>query len=350
MLTLRPATPADAAAFSALAARLFRETFDGAFVAADFEAFLAASFTPARQTAEIVDPATSSWLAEADGELVGYFQLRNMELPALVVSRAGTALRLWRFYLDRRFHGDGNGLALLAGARREALARGADLLWLSVWEGNTRARRFYEKSGFEDVGESSFALGASVNRDRLLVLPLARPAVTIRHALPADAAALSALARRTFFETFHGDNNPDDLALYLSGAYTEDKQRSEILDPEWSTLVAHGGGELAAFAQLRSGAPPPAVTTDQPIEIYRFYVDRQWKGQGLAQRLMAACFEETRRRGAASVWLGVWEKNPRAIAFYAKCGFVDVGSHTFVVGTDPQTDRVMVRPLEPASS
>ena len=86
---------------------------------------------------------------------------------------------------------------------------------------------------------------------------------------------------------------------------------------------------------------PPGAS----IELHRFYLDRAAHGSGLAQRLMQASLAAAARQGAAVVWLGVWERNPRAIRFYERIGFADVGSQTFVVGTDRQTDRVMWMPV-----
>jgi ribosomal protein S18 acetylase RimI-like enzyme len=77
----------------------------------------------------------------------------------------------------------------------------------------------------------------------------------------------------------------------------------------------------------------------------RFYVDPIRHGHGIAQTLMDAVLTTARADAAHTIWLGVWERNPRAIAFYRKCGFEDVGSHPFLVGTDLQTDRVMTRAL-----
>ena len=95
------------------------------------------------------------------------------------------------------------------------------------------------------------------------------------------------------------------------------------------------------YAQLREGKVPDCVSRDGAIELWRFYVLRDWHGQGIAQALMARVRAEAVARGAATLWLGVWEQNPRAQAFYRKCGFVDVGDHVFLFGTDPQRDRVM---------
>lgn len=169
---------------------------------------------------------------------------------------------------------------------------------------------------------------------------------TIRRATPDDAPALAELAARTFTEAFGADNRPEDLALHLATAYGPAQQGRELADATLITLVADDQGTLVAFAQLRLGTPPAAVRGAAPIELMRFYLAAAWHGRGLAQRLMASVVDAATAAGARTLWLGVWERNPRAIAFYRKTGYVDVGSHVFVVGTDPQTDRLMVRPLE----
>jgi ribosomal protein S18 acetylase RimI-like enzyme len=95
------------------------------------------------------------------------------------------------------------------------------------------------------------------------------------------------------------------------------------------------------FGQLRAGAAPAGVGGRSPREIYRLYVAEAWHGRGVAQPLMRRLIEQALGSGADGVWLGVWEHNPRAIAFYRKSGFVEVGEHTFVLGTDRQRDLVM---------
>jgi GNAT superfamily N-acetyltransferase len=168
---------------------------------------------------------------------------------------------------------------------------------------------------------------------------------TIRRATLADAPALAELAARTFRDAFGADNRPEDLAMHLAAAYGVPQQTRELADPTMTTLVAEHAGALVAFAQLRQGEPPGCVTGAAPIELQRFYVAHQWHGRGLAQALMREVLDAARGIGAATLWLGVWERNPRAIAFYGKAGYTEVGTHTFRVGTDPQVDRILVRPL-----
>ena len=167
----------------------------------------------------------------------------------------------------------------------------------------------------------------------------------IRRAVPADAEELARFAARTFSETFGGENTPEDLALHVSKTYGPAQQGAELRDPAMTTLLAEVEGRLAGYAQIRVGPVPSPVSGDAPIELLRFYVDAPWQGQGLARRLMAAVEEEALRRGARTLWLGVWERNARAQAFYRKCGFVDVGEQLFMLGTDRQRDRVMSRAL-----
>jgi ribosomal protein S18 acetylase RimI-like enzyme len=101
---------------------------------------------------------------------------------------------------------------------------------------------------------------------------------------------------------------------------------------------------------LRWGTAPACVVARRPAEVQRIYVDRPWHGRGVAQALMAAMLEHARNGGADRVWLGVWEQNLRARAFYRRAGFADVGDHAFRLGDEVQRDRVMVRdPVDDAT-
>ena len=184
-------------------------------------------------------------------------------------------------------------------------------------------------------------------------------ALAIRNATAADAGALSAFAAKVFHDTFAPDNDPMDMHVYLSDAFTPEKQAAEIADASCVCLIAEVGETLAGYALLRLEAldprepgelaaelrvkQPVEQPRDRPVELQRFYLDHAWHGRGVAPQLMAACIDAARARGAASLWLGVWERNARAIRFYQKHGFTDIGSQVFRLGTDLQTDRVMSR-------
>jgi diamine N-acetyltransferase len=174
---------------------------------------------------------------------------------------------------------------------------------------------------------------------------LAELDLTIRHGTPADAKALADFGARAFRDAFGADNRPSDMALYVGRTYGVSQQEAELTNPEIATLLAEVDGQLAGYAQLRANSAPDCVMDMAPIELWRFYVAEAWHGRGVARALMNRVETEARGRGARTLWLAVWERNERAKAFYRKCGFTDVGSQHFVLGTDVQNDRIMVRSL-----
>jgi ribosomal protein S18 acetylase RimI-like enzyme len=163
----------------------------------------------------------------------------------------------------------------------------------------------------------------------------------IRVATPADAATLAAISLKTFVDTFAPHNTAADMESYTSAAFGEAKQRSEIEREGSITLLCEEDGDAIAYAQIRH--TPGAPHGD--VEIARFYVDQRHHGHGIAQTLMDAVETHAQKLGATRLWLGVWEHNLRAIAFYRKRGFAQCGAHPFLLGTDLQTDWVMNRPL-----
>ena len=163
----------------------------------------------------------------------------------------------------------------------------------------------------------------------------------------ADAPALAAFGARVFAATFGTENDPRDMEAYLAATYGEARQRAELEAEGNSFVIAESDDELAGYAFVRRAPLDVDGFRDEPrsVELVRFYVDPRWHGQGVARGLMDAVVSEARARGAALLWLGVWERNPRAIRFYEKQGFRDVGHHDFVLGRDVQTDRLMAREL-----
>jgi diamine N-acetyltransferase len=168
----------------------------------------------------------------------------------------------------------------------------------------------------------------------------------VRPAVAADASELSELAERTFRDAFSDLNTPENMDLHCAAAFSPAAQAAEIANPAIHTVVAESTGRLVAFAQVHLHSEPPAFVSVSPsVELHRIYVDQAFHGTGLARALMAYALEKAEEQGAAAVWLGVWEHNPRAIRFYQRLGFAEVGDHVFVVGTDPQRDLVMIRIL-----
>jgi len=168
--------------------------------------------------------------------------------------------------------------------------------------------------------------------------------VTIRQASIADAALLAEIGGRTFSDTFAADNTPEDMESYLASAFSPAIQAAELADPQILFFIAETGGKVAGYAKLRtSGSAPSSVRGTNAVEIVRLYVDKDHQGHGIGAALIDQCFISAKAVGANRVWLGVWERNDKAQAFYRKCGFREVGSQTFMLGKDQQTDVVMER-------
>ena len=165
---------------------------------------------------------------------------------------------------------------------------------------------------------------------------------SIRRADVRDAATLAELAEATFRDAFAADNTAQDMELHCARHFGPLIQRRELADPDVVTLLAEDSGSAAGFVQLRWQAPPSFVDSQRSVEIWRFYVRRAWHGLGVARELMAETLRWAQAQRADIVWLGVWERNPRAIAFYRKAGFEARGHKLFQVGSDPQRDIVMV--------
>jgi diamine N-acetyltransferase len=172
----------------------------------------------------------------------------------------------------------------------------------------------------------------------------------IRLGVVSDAAQLAQFAARAFAETFGKDNRPEDLQAHLTHSYGVEQQSKELADPNTMTLLVHHGDDLVGYAQIRHKTPPACVVHQQPMELHRFYIDKSAQGSGLAKTLMDAVKTMAHEAQAMHLWLCVWERNPRAIAFYTKVGFIDVGSTDFYVGPDCQTDRVLVANVDVAHS
>ena len=168
MTTYRNAAVADAAAIDRLFRASFAATFGHLYAPQDLAAFFA-SCTPEAWRAELTDPVVAYRLAERDGELVGYAKLGPLKLPA---TPSGPAAELNQLYLAEEAKGTGVAAELMAWVLATARARGAGELFLSVYVDNHRAKRFYARYGFEDVGSYRFLVGSHVDEDRLMRLQL----------------------------------------------------------------------------------------------------------------------------------------------------------------------------------
>lgn len=134
---------------------------------------------------------------------------------------------------------------------------------------------------------------------------------------------------------------PANMDLHCEKNFGPDIQAREIADRGLATTLALEGGQLVGFTQVVLARPHPAVDAKRPAELNRIYVTADRHGKGIAQALMKAAFASARAAGADCLWLGVWEHNPKAMAFYRKFDFEIVGSQAFMLGLERQRDLVM---------
>ena len=167
--------------------------------------------------------------------------------------------------------------------------------------------------------------------------------VTIRQANSDDASLLADLGARTFHETFAADNTSENMAAYLASNFSVAQQSAELAHPVSTFLIAEVDRVAVGYAKLHAGQPPKDIEGARPIELVRLYVSSEWLGRGIGEALMRACLAEARNAGHETLWLGVWERNARAQAFYVKWDFRTVGEHTFQLGADSQRDILMER-------
>jgi hydroxymethylpyrimidine pyrophosphatase-like HAD family hydrolase/GNAT superfamily N-acetyltransferase len=170
--------------------------------------------------------------------------------------------------------------------------------------------------------------------------------LTVRCAGADDAGRLAEIGAETFADTFAADNTPGNMAAYLAEQFGPQIQARELADPQTVFLIAESGGDAAGYARLKFGAAPDSIPGKKPVEIVRFYARKAWIGKGVGSQLMLASLAEAERAGCDTVWLDVWERNPRAIAFYRKWGFRESGTQAFRLGEDVQHDLLMARPVD----
>lgn len=169
------------------------------------------------------------------------------------------------------------------------------------------------------------------------------PLLHIRFATTSDNTLLAEVGAETFYDTFAVENTPENMTAYLAESFSPERQARELADPASRFLIVEAEGLTVGYARLTFGQAPSAIVGQRPMEIARFYARKGWIGRGVGARLMKACFREAEDAGCDVIWLDVWERNLRAIAFYSTWGFVEVGTQVFQLGDDPQRDQLMAR-------
>jgi ribosomal protein S18 acetylase RimI-like enzyme len=169
--------------------------------------------------------------------------------------------------------------------------------------------------------------------------------LTIRKASKADAELIATISRQTFYETFAAQNNPEDIEKFMNEQFTQPALMEEVGAEGNTFLLAYLENEIAGYVRLREGEMVPELKSNNIIEIARLYAVTHMIGKGIGKALMQAAIDVAKEKGKEIIWLGVWEKNSRAISFYQQWGFEKFGVHDFILGNDIQQDWLMKKVL-----
>ena len=162
--------------------------------------------------------------------------------------------------------------------------------------------------------------------------------IIIKQATRKDAALIADVSRKAFYDTFAAYNTAEDMDKFMTEQFSRQKLMDEVEAEGNIFLLAYSNEEVAGYARL---CESPDLIDKKAIEIARIYAVQDSIGKGVGSALMQHCIGIAKERGKQVIWLGVWEKNQRAIDFYIKWGFEKFGEHPFMLGNDAQTDWLM---------
>ena len=165
--------------------------------------------------------------------------------------------------------------------------------------------------------------------------------IQLRRAQASDQKAVAELSVSSFSAAFAAVNSPENMASYLQQSFAPEVMAAELSNPNNCFILAESDGELVGYARLRRDCEEPCISASHAMELERLYNATEIIGQSVGALLMQQVIRITRLEHCESLWLGVWEHNTAAIRFYQRQGFLDAGSHAFMLGEDRQVDRIM---------
>jgi GNAT superfamily N-acetyltransferase len=163
--------------------------------------------------------------------------------------------------------------------------------------------------------------------------------------LPNEVSVLTAMARQTFADAFEALNTPEDFEMYLAAHLNEKVLLTELENASSEFWWVCQEDHPVAYFKLNHAPAQSDVNDPKSIELERIYTIAEWQGHGIGSQIIQHIEYIARKEGKEFIWLGVWEKNQRAIAFYERHGFRSFGSHVFILGTDEQTDILLRKDL-----
>ncbi|WP_339165983.1 GNAT family N-acetyltransferase [Paenibacillus sp. FSL R5-0341] len=156
---------------------------------------------------------------------------------------------------------------------------------------------------------------------------------------------LQEISYETFNETFKAQNSPENMKAYLEKAFNREQLESELSVTDSQFLFIYVNHKLAGYMKVNINDAQSEKMGMESLEIERVYIKKEFQKHGLGKVLLHKAIEMETEHQKRNIWLGVWEKNENAIAFYEKMGFVQTGAHAFVMGDEEQSDFIMTKTI-----
>jgi ribosomal protein S18 acetylase RimI-like enzyme len=169
--------------------------------------------------------------------------------------------------------------------------------------------------------------------------------VEIRACSREDLQTLQEISIETFNDTFKDQNSPDNMRTYLERAFNAKQLEAELSNSCSDIFFVYYNDELAGYLKLNRDGAQSEKMSETSLEIERIYIRKKFQKHGLGKYLLNKALETALEHKKKEIWLGVWERNDNAIAFYKKMGFVQTGSHSFYMGNEEQIDFILVKTL-----
>jgi len=170
--------------------------------------------------------------------------------------------------------------------------------------------------------------------------------MTIKKCILEDLRELQKISVETFTETFKDQNSPEHLNAYLERAYNLDQLEQELANRSSQFFFVYLTQEVCGYLKVNTDEAQSEAMGADSLEVERIYVKKKFQKHGLGKQLLNKALEIARVQKKKKIWLGVWEENENAIAFYQKKGFVQTGAHSFYMGDDEQVDLIMSKTLQ----
>lgn len=169
--------------------------------------------------------------------------------------------------------------------------------------------------------------------------------INIKKCALEDSRKLQEISYETFNETFKHQNSPENMSAYLERAFNLKQLEKELSNISSQFFFVYFNNEVAGYLKVNTNDAQSEEMGDESLEIERIYIKNKFQKHGFGKYLLNKAMEIAMERNTKKIWLGVWEKNENAIAFYKKMGFVQTGAHSFYMGDEEQIDFIMTKTL-----